>query len=362
MLIRSEDRRTVAELVRLYEREERELRRIMASATATKFERGQATLLVRQIDASLANLRDGQLTWLENRLPVSYREGMRRAQVSAKASLTAMTQLDRMTVATLAGRIANSTTPAIDSVSGLLGGVLRNCQQAVTNQADIWQDIVTGQIRGLGPEEMARRIELTLMDGATRRLTDWLPPQVRRDMRDTAHGRFISITCKDGKVRRYNMRKYSQLVAQTASRDAATEGTLRTTQALGMDLVRMSVHTGACPLCIPVQGKIFSISGRNPNFPALSGNATPLHPRCGHSMNPVSEVGLQQSGEHDRMAEFSRDPERAVDNGPEYSKFRLGEGPAGRTDDYMAAWSERTGSNIPRLAEERLAVYPTAPG
>jgi len=159
------------------------------------------------------------------------------------------------------------------------------------------------------------------------------------------------------------MRKYSELVAQTASRDAATEGTVRTAVALGMDLVRMSVHTGACPMCIPLQGKIYSISGRNPNFPPLTDDVrTPLHPRCGHSINPVSETALRLSGEHDRIAAFSRDPDRAVDNGPQYNDFRLGRGGTGRTEEYLTAWSERLGRKVPALAEQRLASYPIAPG
>src|SRR5690606_668684 len=62
----------------------------------------------------------------------------------------------------------------------------------------------------------------------------------------------------------------------------------------GNDLVEVSAHDGARPLCEPYQGRIFSLSGNHPDYPALAdtsmGDPAGLFGvNCGHVKYPYIE-------------------------------------------------------------------------
>jgi len=174
--------------------------------------------------------------------------------------------------------------------------------------------IAEGIVEGLGPDELGRRIKQTLMDGASARLKGYVPDALRLELERTARGEMIAIMCKDGKLRHYTLKRYGEMVARTATRQAATEGSIARTLSAGQDLVQMSVHSGACPVCLPSQGKTFSITGRTPGFPILqSQHRTPLHPNCGHSLIGVNRELMEERGMLEPMREMSSSAEVVPD-------------------------------------------------
>ena len=106
---------------------------------------------------------------------------------------------------------------------------------------------------------------------------------------------------------------------------ASAEATLRTAMDTGMDLVQISVHAGACAMCVPVQGQVYSISGQTPGFPVLTPEVrTPLHPWCGHRMLPVSPEILRAEGTYEALQKFSVDPDHAVTDVYDYERVERG--------------------------------------
>ena len=69
------------------------------------------------------------------------------------------------------------------------------------------------------------------------------------------------------------------------------EKTIKQQLRLGEDLIQVSSHKGACPLCEPWQGAVLSISGNHPTYPALADAkaAGLFHPNCAHVVMPYSE-------------------------------------------------------------------------
>lgn len=65
-------------------------------------------------------------------------------------------------------------------------------------------------------------------------------------------------------------------------------------QEYGIDLVEISSHSGARPLCAPYQGRIYSVSGNHPDYPPLSSTsmgrpAGLFGINCGHNKYPYIE-------------------------------------------------------------------------
>ena len=92
---------------------------------------------------------------------------------------------------------------------------------------------------------------------------------------------------KDKLGREWRLDSYAQMVARTTSREVATVATLNTCQEADIDLVQISSHWPTCEICAPLQGKVFSISGKDDRYPKLEEEYTPpIHPNCVHVTTP----------------------------------------------------------------------------
>lgn len=102
--------------------------------------------------------------------------------------------------------------------------------------------------------------------------------------------KFVTINGRD-----YNLADYSELVATTRMTESATTASIDTALAAGIDLVEFSTHAGACELCQAIEGQIFSLSGNDPEYPALTEEQTPpIHPRCCHRLLAVGSGALEE--------------------------------------------------------------------
>lgn len=85
--------------------------------------------------------------------------------------------------------------------------------------------------------------------------------------------------------RTFNLDTYAEMVARTQTKNAWNEANFNRLQQYGIDLVVISVHYPCSPLCIPHQGKVFSISGTSTQYPSLQSaiDSGLYHPNCKHS-------------------------------------------------------------------------------
>lgn len=89
------------------------------------------------------------------------------------------------------------------------------------------------------------------------------------------------------------LESYAALVARTTTREATNTATMDTTTQYGHDLVKFTSHYPTCDVCAPLQGRVFSISGKDTRFPALSSvpgfdhGFKTIHPNCRHVLAPV---------------------------------------------------------------------------
>ncbi len=100
-----------------------------------------------------------------------------------------------------------------------------------------------------------------------------------------------------GPIRRKGMEmpveSYAAMVARSTSREAGNAAREEQLTANGYDLVQLTEHHPTCRLCAKLQGRVFSISGKDKRFPPLK-TAFPdgyhnIHPNCRHSAVPYIE-------------------------------------------------------------------------
>ncbi len=311
-----------SQLVALYGRAEVDLRRTIASALTTPYNRRRAELLLQQVESILDSLRQGQQGWSERVLPRSYRAGRRLAAEALRFPvLPQMTLVQRRAVEAAIGRVAVDTSEALSSVAPFARRVWYDSAQRIVSEPTIASLAAEGRVAGIGPRELGRRIQQTLRDGAVDRLRGHVDPEEAENLQRVARGQFITILCKDGKRRSYNLRNYSDMVAQATSRMAATEGTITQTLDFGGDLVAWSVSANPCSECLSRQGNVYSLTGRNPDFPVLSDeDRPPIHPYCQHALVPADEDGLRAAGVYERLSRFSQSDE-TVENGVQYASM-----------------------------------------
>jgi hypothetical protein len=98
---------------------------------------------------------------------------------------------------------------------------------------------------------------------------------------------------RDKSGRLISLEAYAAMVARSTTREATNQGTMNQLQNLGHDLVQMSSHSPTCSLCAALQGRVYSISGKDSRFPkldiAFSGGYANIHPNCQHVITPYIE-------------------------------------------------------------------------
>jgi len=177
---------------------------------------------------------------------------------------------------------------AMEVLARNIAGDLKDARDQVGREAD---DI----FRRVGLQAAARDIAI----GRTRRET---AEEIRRDLLE--HG-ITAFTDKSG--RRWSLSRYADMVARTTSREAVSRGTVDRLLEHGRDLVRITDHRGSCPICIPLEGKTYSLTGASPNYPKLP-ELPPFHPNCRHVVAPAS-VTFEEFERALGLAPEARSPE-----------------------------------------------------
>ena len=114
-----------------------------------------------------------------------------------------------------------------------------------------------------------------------------------------------------GKPVRMSLSAYAEVVLRSATAEVTNEASIKRTQQVAGDLVKMTAHTTSCPICWPLQGRVYSISGRDKRYPRLdvaySGDHVNIHPNCRHRINPYIPA-LKTPAELVKDQEFSNRP------------------------------------------------------
>lgn len=108
----------------------------------------------------------------------------------------------------------------------------------------------------------------------------------------------------DSAGRTWSLQRYSQMAARTGMSRAATEGAMNKLQEFGEHLYRVTSNGTLCYICLPYEGKTFSMDeeGDKLGYPRLN-RTFPLHPNCRHSIYPAIIETLKEGESFPKMTQ-----------------------------------------------------------
>jgi hypothetical protein len=105
-------------------------------------------------------------------------------------------------------------------------------------------------------------------------------------------------------ARRFSPKYYAEMVTRSKFHEAQAQGALLTAQNYGTSLVQVSSHNTTTKICIPYEGKVYSIGGKDSRFPVLE-NISPFHPNCLHLLFPMFASAMEVDGSLEGWTAFS---------------------------------------------------------
>lgn len=173
--------------------------------------------------------------------------------------------------------------------------------EQITDAAITTMSTLQSAIIGRVEPDIYRRVGLEQVAAmqATGRGVNKALPQFVETLRREGVTAFV-----DKAGRNWSLHTYCSMVARTTSRQAEILSVLTTDPA--HDLYKISSHGTTCGLCAPYEGRVYSKSGTDPDFPPLAsafGKIDPagpndlsntwlnIHPNCLHVLLPWTPAG-----------------------------------------------------------------------
>lgn len=196
-----------------------------------------------------------------------------------------------------AAALTSEQTAIVDRlVMNLMGEITDACMTAMaTVQSAIIGRIEPDVYRRVGLEQVAAQA------AAGRGVNQSVPAFVEALRREGVR----AFTDKAG--RNWSLHTYCTMATRTTQRQAEVSAVL--TADPEQDLYQISSHGTTCSICAPLEGRVYSRSGTDPNFPPLTlafGKVDPngpdnlantwlnIHPGCLHSIYPWTPAGRSE--------------------------------------------------------------------
>jgi len=258
----------------MYKSTQEKLTRRLMSLDLTEFQRWRTEELLKQTKDMIKALDKDAIKWVKETIPVAYKRGFdiaseRLRMMGVVEDVDFSTRIHTSAVSILSDAVATDLLSANNSALKFINGYIRRTQQKILEDWKISRMIAEGIISG----------------EARRTTSDRLLQEFQKRIKN---GQVIVIN-----GRHYDMGSYAELVARTRTREATTQATINTAIDNDVDLVQVSVHADACEYCQQFQGRVFSISGNDPEFPKLT-EEPPYHPNCECILLPVTKEHLRR--------------------------------------------------------------------
>lgn len=152
--------------------------------------------------------------------------------------------------------------------------------------------------------------------------------------------------------RNWSLQDYSNMAVRTTARQAQVAAIL--TKDPNHDLYQIVKIGSTCPVCAPLEGRVYSRSGTNPEYPALTlayGKMDPagpddimntylnIHPNCLHSLIPYTTIGKTEK-QIQKDKDFSNPEKNPLNRDP-------------RTKKQIAAYREKEKNRQRLLSDKR---------
>ena len=156
-------------------------------------------------------------------------------------------------------------------------------QQAATALADAtfsrFQDV--DQVIGRRVDDIFRAVQLEASEGTVLGYQSY--QQTAKRMKEALAEKGIT-GFVDKRGRQWTISSYAKMATHQVAMESFREGTRLRLLEHGYDLVIFSAHGGACPSCVPWEGRTVSLTGKTDGYPTLADARAGgmLHVGCRH--------------------------------------------------------------------------------
>jgi len=281
----------LTELGAVYDAARLRLVKVIANPKSTTSAKQYARAILKQLEIELKRMHEANARFVSKTIPKEYRDAVhavtrafKRAGIPlAKTSTWATIHVEAI------HELAREMQYQLGSGLETVGRQVRAYVSQAQDQA----------LRTIGLEESAAKVAT----GST--VTQMRNAMIDRMQREA----LMTVQTRDG--RQMRIERYAELVSRSTTREAGNAARINQLQDNGHDLVKMTTHYPTCKICAPLQGRVYSISGKSARFPSLSRAFQPhyknVHPNCRHSVHPWIE-GLQTPEEVEETVRQSNKP------------------------------------------------------
>lgn len=280
----------IAALVALYRSAAAAITNELTNVDVSSYNDIEAMKAGKKVDAILGKLSRSSSAWAARAISLTYGERAREVRVSlsilgARREPRFNTQEHQAAVASFYTETMNDLRKANASIKRTADSILLLARQS----AGVLSSFQAFDERSAALS--ATQVNTWAAEAVTQKWSrDKLSWLIKKHLQaQLSGGKLISI-----KGRSYSLNYYAEMVARTELRRAQSKATDLMCEEYANDLVEFSRHANSCEICRPHEGRVFSRSGRDPNYPRLSEELTPpLHPNCGHSIGPTSREAIE---------------------------------------------------------------------
>lgn len=249
-------------LLEAYRKAAKELNQVILQANPKKPVVYLRQAVLTDIEGITKRLENDTRLWLVHEVPKQYKAGSFRAISDSKAQELVLTRTEF-------GQIHKEAVEALIEdayldFAGGIEGVKRAGREFISDlvKLKINERIVVGAIKGEGVYKIKREVKKLVEDRG-----------------------FTALIDRGSK--RWKIDTYAEMLVRTHIIKSNNEGFSNRLLENGLDLVEISSHASACPICQDYEGRVFSLTGNDKRY----GQAPdlPIHPNCRHSYMPFIE-------------------------------------------------------------------------
>lgn len=224
-------------------------------------------LAQKRIDQIKRDLLEGSRQWAEEAIPDSYQKGIDSADSLIPPDKESTENFDQVHIKTMS-LLSSSTYSRLVDVISTVG-------------------------RSIG--DLFRIIELENIKGEIMGNQEALDNVIENIKKDLAEKGITGFVDKAGNT--WDMSRYAEVLAQESTMQSFREGITNRLQEKAQDLVFIPSHSGSCKKCAEFEGKIYSLAGKDEDYPALDEaiEGGMFHINCTHYVEAYTKIKAEEN-------------------------------------------------------------------
>jgi len=270
------------DLSRVYGEASREIKGGLRAIDILNFDAGKAEEIRRRTRRLTLALDLAAKGWTDTALVSAYAHGVARARVALRI-------LGKKPRRQLMSKAIILRDEALETLVAANVSIRRTVDQMLEAALVGAQTARSARIQEFNRREILRRLAEM---GEEAVATEISRGELGKKILDYLSGRVNDEGLIEVKGKFWDARKYAKLVARTGIRKSQTEATKDLCRQYENDLVEVSDHNTECEICMEIEGNVYSLSGKDPDYPEMPMEFPP-HPQCQHNITPTSREAIE---------------------------------------------------------------------